>query len=78
MSRIALALSVFALLCTPAARAAPMSCTTEQKSCLAVCQKNPAALLGNCIATCRQRFNYCRNTGCWDSGTSRYCGLLRQ
>jgi len=78
MSRIVFALAALSFLYASTARAAPMTCTTEEKSCLTACQKNPAALVGNCIAACRQRFNYCRSTGCWDSGTSRYCGLLRQ
>ena len=60
------------------ALAAPMLCSGEQKNCIAACQKNPAALVADCIAGCRARFNYCKHTGCWDSGTSRYCGLGRQ
>ena len=60
------------------ALAAPMLCSGEQKTCIAVCQRNPLALIGDCIANCRTRFNYCRQTGCWDNGIKRYCGLLRQ
>lgn len=79
MSRIVIALAAaLPLLCLQPARAAPMMCSGEQKSCLAVCQKYPPALAGDCIANCRARFNYCRQTGCWDTGTNRYCGLLRQ
>jgi len=66
------------LLGTPTALAAPMLCSGEQKTCIAVCQRNPLALIGDCIANCRTRFNYCRQTGCWDNGIKRYCGLLRQ
>jgi hypothetical protein len=66
------------LLAAPAL-AGPMKCSGEQKTCVTACQKtiNPA-LQGQCIADCRTRLNYCRQTGCWDNGTSRYCGLLRQ
>ena len=58
--------------------AAPMLCSGEQKTCIAACQKNPPASAGDCIANCRSRFNYCRQTGCWDNGRNRYCGLGRQ
>ncbi len=60
------------------ALAAPMLCSGEQKTCIASCQKNPPARVGDCIANCRARANYCKQTGCWDSGIKRYCGLLRQ
>ena len=60
------------------ALAAPMLCSGEQKTCIAACQRNPRALIGDCIANCRARFNYCRQTGCWDNGKNRYCGLGRQ
>jgi len=59
-------------------RAAPMLCSGEQKTCIATCQKNSRALVGDCIADCRARTNYCKQTGCWDNGSKRYCGLLRQ
>jgi hypothetical protein len=58
--------------------AAPMTCSSEEKTCTAACQKSPLALVADCIAACRSRSNYCKHTGCWDSGTSRYCGLDRQ
>ena len=60
------------------ALAGPMMCSGEQKNCIAVCKKYPAAMAVDCINVCRNRFNYCRHTGCWDNGTSRYCRLLRQ
>ena len=60
------------------ALAAPMLCSGEQKTCISVCQINPRALIGDCIAKCRARTNYCKQTGCWDNGIKRYCGLLRQ
>jgi hypothetical protein len=55
-----------------------MKCSGEQKTCIAACQKMPRGLVGDCIANCRARTNYCKLTGCWDNGTKRYCGLLRQ
>ena len=58
--------------------AAPMKCSGEQKTCIAGCQRMPRALAGDCIANCRARTNYCKQTGCWDDGSRRYCGLLRQ
>jgi hypothetical protein len=75
----ALAMAASLTLLTASALAAPMKCSGEQKTCVTVCQKtiNPA-LQAQCIADCRTRLNYCRQTGCWDNGTSRYCGLLRQ
>jgi hypothetical protein len=60
------------------ARAAPMMCSGEEKTCIAACQKSPLALIGDCIAGCRTRSNFCKQTGCWVNGPSRFCGLLRQ
>ena len=72
------AVVVAALFGAQGAIAAPMLCSGEQKTCISVCQRNLLALIGDCIANCRTRFNYCRQTGCWDNGIKRYCGLLRQ
>jgi hypothetical protein len=58
--------------------AAPMLCSGEQKTCITACQRMPSNLVADCIAGCRARQNYCKHTGCWDNGTNRYCGLLRQ
>ena len=58
--------------------AAPMLCSGEQKTCIAACQRSPRAMIADCIANCRQRQAYCRQTGCWDNGKNRYCGLGRQ
>ena len=77
MSRIVLALAAVALICVAPAHTAPMTCSTEQKACLAPCSKFPPAVAKDCTDACRARFNYCRHTGCWDNGSSRYCGLLR-
>ena len=67
------------LYCAQPALAAPMLCSGEQKTCLALCVKftNPA-YAANCVANCRASLAYCKHTGCWDNGTSRYCGLSRQ
>ncbi len=63
---------------TPAAAAA-MRCSGEQTACIAACKKSsPAAALSMCITNCGQRQAICMKTGCWDSGTEKYCGLLRQ
>jgi hypothetical protein len=32
----------------------------------------------NCLDACRSTLKLCLRTGCWDSGTSRYCGLMKQ
>jgi hypothetical protein len=74
----AVAAIALCLLAAPAI-AAPMKCSGEQQTCNTVCLKavNPA-LQAQCIADCHARLNYCRQTGCWDSGTSRYCGLMRK
>jgi hypothetical protein len=78
MNRIVFVIAAVALICTQPVRAAPMTCSTEQKACLAPCSKFPPAVAKDCIDACRARFNYCRHTGCWDNGSSRYCGVLRQ
>jgi hypothetical protein len=77
LNAIAIVVGLY-LFSAPTALAAPMLCSGEQKTCIAACQRSPLALIGDCIANCRTRFNYCRQTGCWDNGTNRYCGLLRQ
>lgn len=79
MNRIVIALAAaLPLLYTQPAHAPPMMCRGEQKTCLAACSKFPVAVAKACSAACHDRFNFCRQTGCWDNGTSRYCGLLRQ
>jgi hypothetical protein len=60
------------------APAAPMLCSGEQKTCNSDCQKSPRALIAECVATCRNRLDYCKHTGCWNNGRSRYCGLMRK
>ena len=78
MSRIAVALAAAALICAQPVGAAPMTCSSEQKACLAPCGKFPPAVAKDCTDACHARFNFCRRSGCWDNGSSRYCGLLRQ
>ena len=59
--------------------AAPMACNAEQKVCIANCTKSTAgSATGTCIANCNTRQSMCKQTGCWDNGVNRYCGLLRQ
>ena len=59
--------------------AAPMLCSGEAKTCLALCAKyGKPAQAANCVAGCRASLAYCKHTGCWDNGASRYCGLARQ
>ena len=61
------------------ARAEPMKCSGQQQACLAICQRiTNQTQAANCATVCRNRFNFCRSSGCWDNGQSRYCGLLRQ
>jgi hypothetical protein len=61
------------------ALAGPMLYRGEQKVCISNCVKNtnPAGV-SNCLAICHARLAVCRKTGCWDNGTNRYCGLMRQ
>jgi len=67
------------LLCAETMQAAPMACNGEQKVCIASCTKSTAGpVTGACIANCNARQTMCKQTGCWDNGVNRYCGLLRQ
>jgi hypothetical protein len=60
-------------------RAEPVRCSNESKTCTGACgtlrdrQRTSA-----CITTCQARMASCRQTGCWDNGSFRYCSLLRQ
>jgi hypothetical protein len=59
--------------------AAPMRCSDEEKACTTICAKtNDLRKPSACISNCQARQAQCRQTGCWDNGTNRYCGLLRQ
>jgi hypothetical protein len=62
-----------------AALAEPMKCSGEQKTCISNCNKTlNRALISACVTDCSTREAICVRTGCWDNGTNRYCGLLRQ
>ncbi len=62
-----------------AALAQPMRCSGERKTCISNCEKNiNRAVASKCVATCHLSQSICMRTGCWDSGTSRYCGLMKQ
>jgi hypothetical protein len=78
MTRKLAVIVVLILIATPVS-AAPMKCSGEQQTCNTVCLKtvNPA-LQAQCIADCHTRLNFCKQTGCWNNGTSRYCGLMRK
>jgi hypothetical protein len=59
--------------------AEPMKCSGEQQMCTASCAKLTDQMrLRACITSCSQRLAACRQTGCWNNGSSNYCGLLRQ
>jgi hypothetical protein len=61
------------------ASAAPMRCSDEAQACTAICAKtNDLRKPSACVSNCQARQAVCRQTGCWDNGTQRYCGLLRQ
>jgi len=78
MIRILAALTVV-LSSATAAHADAVRCSNEQKTCIAACGSLPAQTrVSACISYCQARMNSCRQTGCWDNGSSRYCGLLRQ
>jgi hypothetical protein len=62
-----------------AALAQPMRCSGERSTCLANCKKNPnPAIASRCAQTCHTSQSICMRTGCWDNGTFKYCGLMKQ
>jgi hypothetical protein len=68
-----------ALLCWRPTFATPMRCSGEQKTCIANCAKSPpGSSISLCLTNCGARQSMCMKTGCWDNGTQRYCGLLKQ
>jgi hypothetical protein len=68
-----------ALLYAQTARAAPMRCGGEESICINTCKKNPdKSTMSICVTNCGVRNAMCKKTGCWDSGTQKYCGLLKQ
>ena len=67
------------LLCCGTAAAEPMKCSGEQQACLSICAKlTDLTRMKACISSCSQRQAACRQTGCWNNGSSNYCGLMRQ
>ena len=59
--------------------AEPMKCSGEQQACLTNCAKlADHTRLKACINSCVQGLAVCRRTGCWNNGSSTYCGLMRQ
>ncbi len=68
----------FLLWSAEAALADPMKCTGEEKTCTTNCTKFARTTISNCLELCRASRQICLRTGCWDTGTSRYCGLLKQ
>jgi hypothetical protein len=59
--------------------AAPLRCSDEAQACTVICAKtNDPKKPSACVTNCQARQAQCRQTGCWDNGTLRYCGLLRQ
>jgi len=72
-------LAAAALLCATTAHADPVRCSNEAKTCTAACGALPdGQRTSACITICQARMASCRQTGCWDNGSFRYCGLLRQ
>jgi hypothetical protein len=61
-----------------AALAEPMKCSGEQKKCTTPCARLPAAQIQACVENCRVSQANCLRSGCWASGASRYCGLMKQ
>ena len=77
-SKYLLAAGLF-LLAAQAGRAEPMKCSGENKTCLSVCSKMTVpAVLAACLDNCRSVKKSCLQTGCWNNGSSRYCGLMKQ
>jgi len=67
------------LLANAPATAAPLRCSDEEKACIVICAKtNDPRKPSACITNCQARQAICRQSGCWDNGAQRYCGLLRQ
>jgi hypothetical protein len=79
MIRTPVAIAALLLFVTATANADPVRCSNEQKNCVTACGSLPVQTrVSACISFCQARMSSCRQTGCWDNGSSRYCGLLRQ
>ncbi len=58
----------------------PMLCSGDfNKACMSDCSKiaNRAAI-PSCLTNCRILLSRCKQTGCWDGPTTRYCSLSRK
>lgn len=71
------ALFALALLGAQIARAEPMKCSGEEKTCLTNCRKIARVAVSVCATGCGARLSACMKTGCWDTGAQRYCGLAK-
>jgi major membrane immunogen (membrane-anchored lipoprotein) len=73
------AMMALLVLFTAAAAADPMRCSTENEACAAACKRfEDQKVWRACVTVCVQRQSTCQRTGCWDNGTTTYCGLLRR
>jgi hypothetical protein len=77
MRTIVIAVAAFMLVAVQA-RAEPMKCSGEQKTCLTACARLPAGQGQPCLEGCRASVAYCMRSGCWQNGANRYCGLTKQ
>jgi hypothetical protein len=76
---LAAAIALAAFLGIATVHAEPVRCSNEAKACTAACGSVPdRQRTSACITACQARMSSCRQTGCWDNGSFRYCGLLRQ
>lgn len=72
------AISAICLFSSVSAQAAAMRCSSEEQTCVAVCNKMAIKPnLSACVTACGQRAAVCKKTGCWDNGAQQYCGLQR-
>jgi hypothetical protein len=79
MNQILFAFAAALLCVTATARAEPVRCGNEAKACTSACGSlRDRQSTSACINACQARMASCRQTGCWDNGSFRYCGLLRQ
>jgi hypothetical protein len=66
------------LFCSQTVLAQPMRCSGEQRVCVSNCIKANPASASVCATDCGARQSLCMKTGCWDNGTQKYCGLMKQ
>jgi hypothetical protein len=74
------AMAAMAMLRTVPTLADPMLCSGDfYKACISNCAKiaNRAAVPA-CLTNCHVLLSRCKQTGCWDGPTNRYCTLLRK